>query len=541
MREELTHTPVVIGGEELMALSEVARETAFATEPDAILMQMPREPLSVEKAGIFPAGPPCEDPYREPELHMGEGYIEHAPDVPTGRVPGMFYREPIPNRMSVASPLIDDRAEIERICQTPEANKMASEPLDLKKDQVTYADHQIFSTELERRLDDLGLIQHDQEEKKRPGMKAHLEFGTWMVPHRRILHTPEVKVKPSHIPKAQQPKDMGPGYAIEHVDKYFEHNCNPFPPRPYPGMNLANQEALFFNNRQAFPKKVREGDEIKLFSEVTIAEGAPVYAPEEIAALGPDTLAPDLECPMHFFGPPEGDWTGTTIQIRSPGEYHTERGKVYMEAGTFKVYRTKAEAILAKNKKTIAKHREAKIWYEKVAAYDMTEVMRLRISRQVRNNIQYNLTSGQRFRRYGLPSPADQAEQKARDTLRDLISEADWRRYVTNGFIMVRGESGKWYQIFRGGEGNVRIYQGGKLFGSVCIHSLDCPPTDHVIAMKMLVEFDEDAVISEGNFHSGQRDNVWAETIQAAVDQSVKILQPNLIETVKQIRHGMVI
>lgn len=90
-------------------------------------------------------------------------------------------------------------------------------------------------------------------------------------------------------------------------------------------------------------------------------------------------------------------------------------------------------------------------------------------------------------------------ELKARDTLRDMITEWEWRRYVTNGFIMVKGKSGIWYQVFGNGD-RLKTYKDGKPFESLCIHTdRECPPSDHVINMKVMIEIDEEAVRKGSN------------------------------------------
>ena len=92
-------------------------------------------------------------------------------------------------------------------------------------------------------------------------------------------------------------------------------------------------------------------------------------------------------------------------------------------------------------------------------------------------------------------------EQRARDFLRDLITERDWRRYVTNGFIMVKGDH-YWYQIFNSGR-NIQVYHKGKRTHYICIHTdRTCPPTDHVLNMKLLVEIDERQIWLGGNVSS---------------------------------------
>lgn len=90
-------------------------------------------------------------------------------------------------------------------------------------------------------------------------------------------------------------------------------------------------------------------------------------------------------------------------------------------------------------------------------------------------------------------------ELKARETLREMLSESEYRRYITNGFIMVKGQSGLWYQIFGNGA-RLKTYKDGKAFELLCIHTDSaCPPSDHVINMKVLVEIDEESVRKGSN------------------------------------------
>lgn len=102
-----------------------------------------------------------------------------------------------------------------------------------------------------------------------------------------------------------------------------------------------------------------------------------------------------------------------------------------------------------------------------------------------------------------LPGSVPPQEQKARDCLRDMISEADWRRYVTNGFIMVKGSRG-WYQIFASKYERIRFFQNNKHLHNLCVHTDDsCPPSDHVVNMKIMVECNEDGLWNgEANVHA---------------------------------------
>lgn len=115
-------------------------------------------------------------------------------------------------------------------------------------------------------------------------------------------------------------------------------------------------------------------------------------------------------------------------------------------------------------------------------------------------NIQIKKNSAQRS--IPVDSKVSAQEQKARETLREMITESEYRRYLTNGFVMVKGgKSGLWYQIFSKQTGHwLFSYKDGKLFERLCIHTDNlCPPTDHVINMKVLAEIDEEALRKGAN------------------------------------------
>jgi len=120
------------------------------------------------------------------------------------------------------------------------------------------------------------------------------------------------------------------------------------------------------------------------------------------------------------------------------------------------------------------------------------------VREKVRATIKNNLLIKVNSRQKSLQTTAQIEEHRARTTLRDMLSEQEWRRYVTNGFIMVKGSSDYWYQIFA--HSGVNVFRHGKKIHYICIHTdRECPPTDHVINMKLLVEFDEIAVWKGGN------------------------------------------
>jgi len=91
-------------------------------------------------------------------------------------------------------------------------------------------------------------------------------------------------------------------------------------------------------------------------------------------------------------------------------------------------------------------------------------------------------------------------EIKARESLRDMLTEREWRRYVTNGFVLVRGLSGKFYQVFND-QSHIKVYVKGKLTDEICIHTTSdtkCPPTDHIINMMFLIQNDEQLIWTKG-------------------------------------------
>jgi hypothetical protein len=94
------------------------------------------------------------------------------------------------------------------------------------------------------------------------------------------------------------------------------------------------------------------------------------------------------------------------------------------------------------------------------------------------------------------------AEKTALETLRDMITEQEFRNYARYGFLTVRGSSGCTYQIPRDGR-HTKIWEYGKLIEEVCIRIQDrnVPPTDNVIAFKTMIETNEDLFKSLGNVY----------------------------------------
>jgi hypothetical protein len=131
-------------------------------------------------------------------------------------------------------------------------------------------------------------------------------------------------------------------------------------------------------------------------------------------------------------------------------------------------------------------------------SYKYEESKRDKFLREIRSKMSAHVGGRQKPLRRAIPGP----ELKARQTLREMILESEWRRYMTNGFIMTRGQSGKWYQIFNDMR-RIQVYEQNRLICRLCVYTVkDCPPTDHVINMKLLAELDEANLWASSNVYN---------------------------------------
>jgi len=93
-------------------------------------------------------------------------------------------------------------------------------------------------------------------------------------------------------------------------------------------------------------------------------------------------------------------------------------------------------------------------------------------------------------------------EKVAIETLREMITETEFRKYLKYGFILVKGLSGYIYQIFRNNS-HTKVWKKGKLIKEICVQIEDSkiPPTDNVIAHKILIETSEESFEKLGNVY----------------------------------------
>ena len=101
-------------------------------------------------------------------------------------------------------------------------------------------------------------------------------------------------------------------------------------------------------------------------------------------------------------------------------------------------------------------------------------------------------------RRFIKPSE-DLREIRARATLRKVIGENEYRRFLAKGFITVLAKSGLLYQIFPGHDMTV-VFKSGKRVEKLCVVlSGSFPPTDSLIMRYLMILNDEEEFRSKAN------------------------------------------
>ena len=129
---------------------------------------------------------------------------------------------------------------------------------------------------------------------------------------------------------------------------------------------------------------------------------------------------------------------------------------------------------------------------------------------KMRNNLQIRIP-----RRGALVAGIAANEARAVSTLREDLSETEFRKYIKYGFVLVPGKSGKTYQVFRN-QDHTKVWKGGKLLEEICVRIANskCPPTDNVVAFKTMIEADEEYFRKCGNVYKNT--NGCMERVRAA-------------------------
>lgn len=94
------------------------------------------------------------------------------------------------------------------------------------------------------------------------------------------------------------------------------------------------------------------------------------------------------------------------------------------------------------------------------------------------------------------------AKQKALKSLRDELTEKEWKRFLTKNSILVTGKSGNQYRIRS--HGHTIVFTPQKVLKEICLHTQTDLPQDHLLNLKTLIEIDESILWTEGNISEYQ-------------------------------------
>jgi hypothetical protein len=132
--------------------------------------------------------------------------------------------------------------------------------------------------------------------------------------------------------------------------------------------------------------------------------------------------------------------------------------------------------------------------------FDVKDMERRRKQEKLKHNLVIMVKS--RAENIALQN-APQNELLAIETLREMISEEAFKKYITHGFILVKGSDGCMYQIFRN-KAHTRVWRGGKVIEEICVRirsEMGAPATDNVIAFKTMVEANVEEFKKLGNVY----------------------------------------
>ena len=135
-------------------------------------------------------------------------------------------------------------------------------------------------------------------------------------------------------------------------------------------------------------------------------------------------------------------------------------------------------------------------------AYDLRDM--------IRSTLKANLCIHMKSRASPLPKNTQESERIALETLREMISEQEFRNYLKYGFILVKGQSGRIYQISQHNQ-HTKVWDRGVLVEEVCVRinrQIGVPPTDNVIAFKVMIETSEELFKSRGNVYNTSKKKV---------------------------------
>lgn len=103
-----------------------------------------------------------------------------------------------------------------------------------------------------------------------------------------------------------------------------------------------------------------------------------------------------------------------------------------------------------------------------------------------------------------LKTHTQKAETKARRTLKKLIGEKEYIRYLANECVQVFGKSGRMYKVYPG-DRETEVYNKSGKIGRVCVVVGDStiPPTDSILMRVAMIQSDECGFYDESNLFGG--------------------------------------
>jgi hypothetical protein len=123
------------------------------------------------------------------------------------------------------------------------------------------------------------------------------------------------------------------------------------------------------------------------------------------------------------------------------------------------------------------------------------------VKEKIQESIRCNLTILSKDRARPIKVESNDPEHVALETLREMISETEFRQYIKYGFISVKGKTGRIYQIFRKSS-HTKVFENGCLKEEICVRLPNyVPSTDNVIAFKIMLETSEELFRSSGNVY----------------------------------------
>jgi hypothetical protein len=117
-----------------------------------------------------------------------------------------------------------------------------------------------------------------------------------------------------------------------------------------------------------------------------------------------------------------------------------------------------------------------------------------------------------------------QPEIVALQMMKGMLDEKSWRRYLKYGFVLVEGNSGLVYQIIRS-QHHIRVFRKGHKVAELCIYVRGVPPTDEVIAKKIMLECNEMSVWHDANISQLGKERPWGYSHKPSEKELVQIAQ----------------